>query len=104
MKGRTSTHTPTFCVQGDHGGLTLGFVDFDLVCSSFCTIMIEEVKIGQRWHFVTPKLKSTKFSVKSPWSSCRHTTVIGNNREKDKLTRYVEILNGIPEDFFRGPM
>ena len=26
------------------------FVDFDSVCSSFCPILLGQVKIGQRWH------------------------------------------------------
>ena len=34
-------------VQGDHGGLTLCFVDFDLVCSSICPIVLGQVKLGR---------------------------------------------------------
>ena len=37
-------------VQGDHDGLTSGFVDFDLFSSSVCPILLGLVNIGQRWH------------------------------------------------------
>ena len=37
-------------LQGDHGGLTLCFVDFDLVCSSVYQTLLMQVKIGQKWH------------------------------------------------------
>ena len=30
-------------VQGGHGGLTLDFVGFDLVCSSVCIILLGQV-------------------------------------------------------------
>ena len=36
--------------HGDNGGLTLGLVEFDLVCFSPCQILLGQVKIGQRWH------------------------------------------------------
>ena len=38
-------------VQGDHGGLTLLFVDFDLVCYSLLPILLGQLKMGERWHF-----------------------------------------------------
>ena len=65
-------------VQGDdHGGLTPGFVDFDLLCYSICPILLGQVKIEQRWHGKretgrTPKFESTKCSVKPPWSPCMY--------------------------------
>ena len=37
-------------LQGDQGGLTLGLVNFDFICSSACPILLGQVKIGQRWH------------------------------------------------------
>ena len=35
--------------RGDHGGLKLRFVDFDLVGSSFCPFLLVQMIIGQRW-------------------------------------------------------
>ena len=40
-----------------HGGLTPGFVDFDLDCSSICPILLERRKIGQRWAWQIDKLE-----------------------------------------------
>ena len=37
-------------VQGDHSGLRLHFVDFDMVCSSVWKILLGQVKIWQCWH------------------------------------------------------
>ena len=36
--------------QGDHGGLEPSFVDFDLICSSICPILLGQVKIRQILH------------------------------------------------------
>ena len=36
--------------QCDRGGLTLHFVDFDLVCSPVCPTLLGQKQIGQRWH------------------------------------------------------
>ena len=49
-------------ILGDHGGLTIGFVDYVLVCSSVCPILLRRVKIEQTGG--TTELKSTKYSVK----------------------------------------
>ena len=42
--------TQAYTGPGDHGGLTLSFIDLDLVCSAVCPILLGQVKIRQRWH------------------------------------------------------
>ena len=38
------------CERIIQGGLTLRFLDFDLVCSFVCPILPQQVEIRQRWH------------------------------------------------------
>ena len=50
-------------IQGDHVGLSLGLVDFDLVCPPVCPILLGQVKIGQRWHGIWPNWWNSQIGV-----------------------------------------
>ena len=50
-------------IQGDHGGLTLGFIDFGMVCSSAWPNLQGQVKFGQRWHGNLVNWRNTRIDI-----------------------------------------
>ena len=59
-------------VQGYHGGWRLHFVDFELVCSSVCPILLGRLKIWAETalQMRNPGSRSTKSLLNSPCSPC----------------------------------
>ena len=66
---------PGTVIQGDHGGLSLHFVDIDLFVplSALSAWAVGQANIGQNGqNGRTPKYKSTKSSLKPPLLPCRY--------------------------------
>ena len=48
-----------------------GFIDFDVVCSSVCPILLGQEKIGQRWHGKWANWWNSQMEVNEIYSSVK---------------------------------